>query len=222
LADLAGVDVVPVAGTGVYDSDFEVTYKEYWISHQWFTGLDDCADSPTGGKWFIEPHGEESACPMYFDIPDDISGALRAEVYMDIWRGRDTRSVRFNLNGNETRRPTVGSDWSRTPYLGEIPLSEISQGTNVLNLWRGGGQFHVHDIAIRVYHNDENPLIEDGAPVIVPEANMVSIRDDNGTNEQVDIPGVLDIDGDKLTLTAWIGTSPGCRHSRMCDLKFAL
>ena len=87
-----------VPGDGVYDSDTEVTYREYWISHEWFTGGDDCAESaepPVGFKFYIEPLEFESRCPMYFDIDDDFSNAVRAEVYMDIWRGRANPAVRF-------------------------------------------------------------------------------------------------------------------------------
>jgi len=64
-----------VFGAGVYDSSTEVTYREYWISHEWFTGGDACAESPVGNKWYIEPLEFGSRCPMYFDIDDDFSNA---------------------------------------------------------------------------------------------------------------------------------------------------
>ena len=104
-----------VAGDGVYDADTEVVYKEYWISHEWFTGHDDCDAFPEGFQFFIEP--VDSPCDLFFDIGDDFSNAVRAEIYMDIWRGRVNPSIRFNLNGGVTRQPDVGEDWSRTPYV---------------------------------------------------------------------------------------------------------
>ena len=196
---------IPV-GNGVYDSDQEVTYKEYWISHQWFTAGGDCGASPppSGGKWFTEPvSGQLNACPMYFDVDEDFTNAIRAEVYMDIWRGRTNSSIRFNLNGGVTRIPDVGADFSRTPYIQELPLSELVPGENVLNLWRSGGQYHIHDIAIRIYHNANRPLLEGGVPVDAPQASLLSIEDDNGQFTDLASGGELFIENDNLTLTAF-------------------
>jgi len=95
----------------------------------------------------------------------------------------------------------------RTPYVGEIPLSELVTGTNVLNLWtRARGQlFHVHDIAIRIYYNSSNPLvnIDKGAPREAPQASLVSIEDDNKIVSDLSSSNTLTIDNDKLTLTAF-------------------
>ena len=189
------------AGDGVYDSDSEVVYKEYWISHEWFTGSDDCDAFPEGDQFFIEP--VESSCPMFFNIGDDFSNAVRAEIFMDIWRGRTNPSVRFNLNNGITRQPDVGEDWSRTPYVGDIPLSELVTGTNVLNLSTQGGAYHVHDIAIRIYQTASQPLLNNGSPRVAPRAFLVSIEDDDKTVTDVSSSNVLTIDNDKITLTAF-------------------
>ena len=203
-AQVLGQDA-SVAGNGVYDSDTEVTYKEYWISHEWFTGADSCDGTQQNSTFFIEPlSGADSPCQLFFDIDDDFSNAVRAEIYMDIWRGRSNPAVRFNLNEGVTRQPDVGENWSRTPYVGDIPLSELVSGTNVLNLWRRGGPYHVHDIAIRIYYTSSNPLLgSDAIPREAPEAFLVSVEDDNTTVSDFTSDSVLSIDNDKLTLTAF-------------------
>ena len=192
-----------VSGSGVYDSDTEVTYKEYWISHEWFTGQGDCStDNLTGNQFFIEPPNE-TPCQMFFDIEEDFSNAIGAEVYMDIWRGRDPSSIRFNLNGNITKAPDVGAEWSRTPLVAEISLDELVTGTNVLNLSKSGALYHVHDIAIRIYYSDSQPLLSGGAPIEAPDAFLVSIEDDDNSSSNLDSGGVLEVENDTLTLTAF-------------------
>ncbi|MEM7133565.1 MAG: hypothetical protein AAF702_45145 [Chloroflexota bacterium] len=180
------------------------------MDHLYFTGGGDCAANPppAGNKYYIEPIGGiPNACYLYFDINDDISNALRAEIYMDIWRGHTSRDIRFKMNGGPTRRPDVGEEWSRTPYIADIPLSElVSQGTNEIKLWKDGAFWHIHDIAIRVYHDANNPLYEDPDfvnPVVVPTANLVSIEDDDSVETNL-TGGNLQIDGDQLTLTAYV------------------
>ena len=140
---------------------------------------------------------------MYFDIDEDFSNAIRAEVYMDIWRGRVPSSVRYNLNGGETRIPDVGAEFSRTPYIEELPLSELNAGENVINLWRSGGQYHIHDIAVRIYHSANRPLLENGLPIEPPQAQLVSIEDDDSIHFDLSVGGELFIENDKLTLTAF-------------------
>ena len=192
-----------VSGSGVYDSDAEVTYKEYWISHEWFTGQGDCSTADlTGNQFFIEPPNE-TPCQLFVDIDEDFSNAIRAEVYMDIWRGRDPSSVRFNFNGNITRAPDVGAEWSRTPLVAEIPLDELVSGTNVLNVSKSGALYHIHDIAIRIYYSDSQPLLSGDVPVEAPDAFLVSIEDDNSTTANLDAGGVLAVENDTLTLTAF-------------------
>ena len=139
---------------------------------------------------------------MYFDINDDISDAARAEIYIDIWRGRPNPAPRLSINGGETIVPDVGERWSRSPFVAEIPLEGLVEGENILNLWTRSSLYHIHDIAIRVYHTEDQPLLENGAPVVVPEATLLSIADDNSTVTNLEDGGVLFIDGDTLTLTA--------------------
>ena len=76
-------------------------------------------------------------------------------------------------------------------------------GTNVLNLSTQGGAYHVHDIAIRIYHTSSQPLLSNGARRAVPGAFLVSIEDDNKTVTDLSSENVLSIDNDKLTLTAF-------------------
>jgi hypothetical protein len=176
----------------------EVTYKEYWVPHTQFSG--SCS-SPvsTSGFWYVEP--SPCAKTLTFTIPDNISGALRAEIYLDLWRNRDVPKLRFRLNGGLLRDPEVGADWGRTPYLGAIPLSELRQGANTIELL-AGAPVHVHDIALRVYHDATHPLVAGpGSDVIPPNGALTSIVASNGTFGP-SAGGALVVNNDTLTFTA--------------------
>lgn len=189
---------------GIYDSNSDVTYKEYWIDHKQFTGGCNDDGSPTNpnGTFYIEPW-RANRCPktLSFNIPDDFSSALKVEIYIDLWRNYDGKFARFKINGGPEHAPNVGYDWSRTPWVGEIPKSELKQGDNEITFY-GEQKFHVHDVAFRIYYNGANPLIAGGgSDVTPPDGNLVSITDDNG-EKAANSGGTLTVNGDKLTLKA--------------------
>jgi hypothetical protein len=189
----AAADAGPLA-----PADTEVTYKEYWVPHTQFSG--SCSSPVVAtGYWYVEP----APCvkTLTFNIPDNVSGALRAEIYLDLWRNRDVPRIRFRLNGGLLRDPEIGADWGRTPYLGEIPLSELRQGANTIEL-SAIAQVHVHDIAIRVYHDPTHPLVAGpGSDVTPPTGALTSVVASNGTFSPA-TGGTLNVDNDTLTFTA--------------------
>jgi len=108
---------------GIFDASSEVTYKEYWVPHSEFTA--GCGDKEQPyGSWYIEPY-PDCTKTLEFELPDDFSQALKAEIYLDLWRNHDGRRAKFTINNSEVYWPDVGSDWSRTPYVGDIPLSDL-------------------------------------------------------------------------------------------------
>lgn len=186
---------------GIYNSNSDVTYKEYWIDHKQFTGGCNDDGSPTNpnGTFYIEPW-RLNKCPkvLSFTIPDDFSAATKVEVYLDLWRNYDIKAARFKLNDGPTEyAPNVGYDWSRTPWVGEVNKSELKQGENTITLY-GEQKFHVHDIAIRIY----GPLVAGpGSDVTPPNGQLLSIADDNG-EKAANSGGTLTVNNDKLTLKA--------------------
>ncbi len=195
-----------IAQAGIYNASDEVTYKEFWISHKEFTGAclpDGTPEKPTGNSFYIEPTTLEK-CPktLNFSLPDDFTSAAKIEIYIDLWRNYDTKSSRFTLNGRPTiYAPNVGNDWSRSPYIAEIPKSELNVGDNSITFW-GDRAYHVHDVAFRIYYDDANPLVgADGSDVTPPDGTLVSIKDDSGTIDP-GAGGNLNVNSDKLTLTA--------------------
>lgn len=200
------------ADAGIYSAGSEVTYKEVWVPHRpSFTGGCVFQDDPTKpdylkwvhthsfGTWYVEPLGysyhNKGECrkELKFDLnATDLNNATRVEIYIDLWRNRTSHSMRFRLNGNQVRTPDVGDFASRTPYVGEIPKSELVAGTNVMELWKVDAQFHVHDVAIRLYYPTSYNA---------PTGNLATIEADNGVFA-AGAGGNLNIDGDQLTLTA--------------------
>lgn len=209
------------ADAGIYSADSEVAYKEIWVEHRpWFTGGCEFQDDPTEpnyleyvhthswGTWYVEPLGawyhNQNQCrkELQFDLTSaELNNAVRAEIYIDLWRNRTSHSMRFRLNGNQVRTPDVGDFASRTPYIGEIPKSELVAGTNVMELWKADAQFHVHDVAIRLYY----PTDYDA-----PTGNLAAIEADNGVFSAA-AGGTLEIDGDQLVITA-TNLSPNTRY----------
>lgn len=201
------------AAAGIYDADTPTTYKEYWVDHAEYTGgqvlesLPACVDTKArGGSWYLEPSdGCEKS--VEFTIPDDFSQALRAEIYVDLWRNRRSRpSARFKINEGQTYAPPVGDNWSRTPYVTDVPLSELRQGTNTMRIWDQSGAYHIHDIAIRIYYDAAHPLrAANGAMISAPDGQLTSVWAKN-TLLTANVGGTLPVDNDLVVLTANVTT----------------
>lgn len=186
---------------GIYNSDTDVTYKEYWINHNQYTG--GCENT---AQWYIEPGTQYSACTktLTFNLPDDFSQALKLELVIDLWRNHGEKSARFQLNTSPTVYiPSVGDDWSRTPYITEIPKSELVQGANTIKFWNTQNRlFHVHDVVLRIYYDAGHPLIAgSGSDVTPPSAMLTEIVHDNGSKSP-SAGGNLVVDTNSLTLKA--------------------
>ncbi len=179
---------------GIWDASGEVTYKEYWVPHSEFTG--GCGENEKNGSWYLEPYLCEKS--VFLEIPDDFSNALKAEIYLDLWR--NGQLMGFSINDGEVNASNVGSPWSRTPYIGEIPLSNLKFGTNKIVFQPGG--YHIHDIAIRIYYNNANPLIAGpGSDVTPPDGSLLTVQGD-GAAISAGAGGNLIVDNNQLTLTA--------------------
>ncbi len=187
-----------VVKAGIYNSSSDVTYKEYWIPHSQFTAR--CQD--VGSNFFyLEPGPCEKT--MTFNIPDDFSQALKVEIYIDYWRNHNEHGSRFKLNNGPLHTPNVGEDWSRTPYMAEIPKSELQQGSNTITFSVvDGRRGHIHDVAFRIYHDAGHPLVAGpGSDVTPPTGNLTSIVASNGTFAP-GAGGTLNVDNDQLTFNA--------------------
>ena len=203
---LIGLAHTPRVAAGMYDADSEVTYKEYWMPHSQFTG--HCAaglpEFP-GGTWYVEP-GRLNECPkpMQINLPDNFASAIKAEIYLDLWRNHDAPSARFRINGNPTvYTPNVGYEWGRTPWISEIPLSSLVQGTNTFTFWGEHGLYHMHDIGIRLYYDESHPLI--GVDVTPVDGELLTIKSlDDGVERPAYDGGDLLVNNDSLTLKAHV------------------
>ncbi len=213
---LVGLGRAPEAKAGIFAADSEVTYKEYWMNHTQFTG--GCTDAglpeAPGGSWYAEP-GPLNKCPklMQINIPDNFSNALRAEVYLDLWRNYDSHSARFRIGNSPTvYTPDTGSDWSRSPWVSEIPLSSL-QNTTTLTFWAEHGLYHIHDIAIRIYYDDTHPLLVGGVPANAPIGALTTIK---SLDDNVEVPansgGLLLVNHDKLTFKAEFAPNSGAKY----------
>ncbi len=187
---------------GIFDASEEVTYREYWVPHSEFTAGCGSHEAVNGNSWYLEPYGCDKTVEI--DIPDDFSQAIKAEIYLDLWRNQDSLKSRFKINEKSTTyKPDVGSDWSRTPYIGTIKMSELKQGTNEIRFWGGG--YHVHDIAIRIYYDDANPLLDSqGQPHTAPTGSLTTLEDDSAV-VPANTPATLNVNNNDLTLTATVG-----------------
>lgn len=183
---------------GIYHYNTDTIYKEIWIDHKEFTG--GCADlERPNGTWYIEAGNFNSTCQkiLDFQLPADFAKATKIEVYLDIWRGHTPPSVGFLFNNGPKHLATVGAEWSRTPLVQTIDSSEFLPGANTMKIWNENSAYHLHDIAFRLYYNADDPL----AGQTPPTAELLSIQADNGAFAPGD-GGVLNIDNDKITLTA--------------------
>ena len=209
---LIGLAHAPRAAAGMFDSNTEVTYKEYWMSHTQFTGgcIDGLPENPSG-TWYVEP-GKLNECPkaMQITLPDNFANAIKAEIYLDLWRNHDVPSARFRINGNSTvYAPNVGYEWSRTPWVGEIPLSSLVQGVNTFTFWGEHGLYHIHDISVRLYYDETHPLIGNDVTPADGELLTITSLDDNVAKPAYD-GGELLVNNNKLTLAAQVG--PGASY----------
>lgn len=190
---------------GIFNADNQVTYKEYWVSHSEFTGgcNDDGTPTSPGGSWYSEPYTRDK-CPKTFNftLPDDFTNAARIEVYLDLWRNYTIQAANFYVNNDDIiYHPPVGNDWSRTPYVLEIDKSEFNVGANTMTFW-GEKKYHIHDIGIRIYYNNDAPLLPGpGSDVEPPNGQLTSIEDDNGPVNP-NAGGTLTVNNDQLKLTA--------------------
>ncbi|HEV7523463.1 MAG TPA: hypothetical protein VGP92_00770, partial [Acidimicrobiia bacterium] len=189
------------AHASIFSSSSDVTYKEYWLPHT-VAYTAGCAETglsqPAGGSWYIEP----GPCTKTFslNIPDNPSSALKVEVYMDLWReARDGSPVaRFSINGGTTRSATVGADWSRSPYLLELPTSNFVQGANTFSFSAQpvDARYHIHDLAVRVYYDATHPLIPGpGSDVTPPTAALTQV----GALSPA-AGGTINVDSDQVVL----------------------
>ena len=194
---------LPIASVyaGVFDDESGATYKEIWIDHNEFTG--GCGDHERpDGTWYVEPERKGvTSCLKFLDFtfPDDFAQATKIEIFIDIWRGHDEFSVRFEINGNGEHASTVGADWSRTPLVKEIAKDEFVAGTNTIQVWKGTNAYHIHDIGFRLYYDTPNQLAGEAAP----SAELLTVQAANGTFPARGTNDTqLDIDNDTITLTA--------------------
>ena len=204
---LIGLAHAPRAAAGVFNADSEVTYKEYWMPHSQFTGgcnAEGLPDNPNGAT-YAEP-GKLNECPkaMQIALPDNFSNAVKAELFVDLWRNYDSHSARFRINEYPTvYTPNVGYDWSRTPWISEIPLSVLKNGTNTFTFWAEHGLYHIHDISIRLYYDDTHPLV--GGDVTPPDGELLTISTlDDGIELPAYQGGMLLVNNDSLTLKAQV------------------
>lgn len=198
------VAVVParaaIAEGTTYSADGEVTYKEYWVPHSQFDG--GCGLNQSGPpNFYLEP---DTGCDktVTFDIPDNFSGAGKAELFIDFWRTHEPSSPRFRVNDGPLRNPGVANTWSRSPYVVEIPLSELKQGSNSITFAVTEGLYHVHDVAVRIYHDETHPLLPGpDSDVTAPTGALTSIAAQNGSFDPA-VGGALQVDNDQLTFAA--------------------
>ena len=203
----------PEVDAGLYNAGDEVTYKEYWMPHKEFTAgceVPGINDKPNGNSWFTEPD-TMAKCPkvMMLNIPDDFSQALKVELYVDLWRNYDTRSARLRINNHPSKvyQPAVGYDWSRTPWIQEIPKEELAPGSNTFLFWGESGKYHIHDVALRIYYDDTHPLLPGGVngDTTPPTAELVSVQSKDAFNNPL-IPaydgGTLWANNNQIELTA--------------------
>ncbi len=205
---LAGLLTVEPATADVLGIGSQTTYKEYWVPHSQFTG--GClTEQKSPGSVYIEPGWLPAYEPGYacvktvtLSIPDNVSGAAKAEIYLDLWRaGRDTTDLaRFQINGGTVRRTYRGADWSRTPFIGEIPLSELRQGDNTLTFSSSSGAYHINDVMVRVTTDATHPI--SGPGDVTPPTGALTAVAAGGRSFDPATGGSLAVDDDTVTLTA--------------------
>ncbi|MFK8023548.1 MAG: chitobiase/beta-hexosaminidase C-terminal domain-containing protein [Ilumatobacter sp.] len=188
------------AQAGVYFNDTEFTYKEYWADHSSFTG--GCHDDEVpGNSFYIEPL--DCVKEIDLQITDDVSDAIAAVVYVNLWRNRTTNSARFTINDGPQYRPPDGDNYSRTNFAATVPLTQLQQGDNSFKFQEAVGPYHAQDVMIRVYYDDQNPIIPGpNSDVSPPNGELVSVQASGGPVLDPDVGGVLQVDGNQIFLEA--------------------
>lgn len=187
---------------GIYNSSDSVTYKEYWVPHTAEAGWNGGCPGDNDEVWYIEAESENGQCgtkKLTLNIPDNIAGAYKAELYLDLWRNHNEKSYRYKINGGAAQFTNVGEDWSRTPYIVEVPIGsnpgQIRQGNNeFIFYFDGSHRGHIHDLAIRIYYNSGQISGDDVTP---PSVSLNSIVADNGSKGPND-GGQLTVNSDQL------------------------
>lgn len=191
------------AQAGIFNADTDVTYKEYWVPHSEFTGgfasTGTCVNASSGGDFYLEPW--PCAKSVKLNIPDDFSQALKIELFINLWRNHAAKVASFRINNGPLHTPNVGYDWSRTPYIAEIPKSEFVTGQNTFTFPAAPAGYHIHDIAVRIYFDNLHPLKSGGNPISAPTGSLTTVSDGT-TSYNANAGGVLNVNGDQVTLTA--------------------
>jgi hypothetical protein len=188
------------ADAGAYFNDTEFTYKEYWADHSTFTG--GCGYSEVAGNAF---YAEPDSCLKEIDleIPDNVDNAIAAVINVNLWRNRSSKSARFTINDGPQYRPAIGTNFSRTPFTATVPLTELTQGINSLKFQEATGPYHIHDVMIRVYYDDQNPIIPGpNSDVSPPSGSLTSVTAVGGPTIDPTVGGTLQVDGNQVVLTA--------------------
>lgn len=200
-AVVSSVATPQTAEAGVFFNDTEFTYKEYWADHSTYTGGCHEGEVP-GNSFYIEPVD----CTKEIDliIPDDTSNAIAAVIYVDLWRNRTSSTARFTVNDGPQYRPPIGDAFSRTPFSATIPLTQLQPGVNSLKFQEASGPYHVHDVMVRVYYDDQNPIIPGpNSDVSPPNGSLVSISIPGGPqNLDPFTDATLQVDGNQIALAA--------------------
>ena len=192
------------AGASVFPDSTEVTYKEYWIPHSQFSG--GCHGT-TAPLFYAEPGPCEKTLTL--NIPDDFSSALKTVLYVDLWRaGRASGpAARYQINGGVVRTATVGNEFSRSPMVVELPKSTFRQGSNTFTFSAVpvDARYHIHDVVVRIYHDDTHPLVPGpGSDVTPPTGALVDVGGIAASSG-----GTVNVDSDQLTLRA---TATGAQY----------
>jgi len=157
----------------------------------------------TGNQWRVtDPNAINPTAQAYLPNPvlslpiDDLEGATRAEVIIDLWGGHSgTFDKRFQFNNNGwitipelTTTPTAGECYlSQTNPVIEIPLTHLVQGLNTFEGTSGGqrqncgdfgwGQWGWFGIIVRVYYDSSKLSMDPTQNRIISPMSYSSITD---------------------------------------------
>ena len=140
----------PDATADVFGASSPTSYAEIWVPHTSAGGF-NAGCVPDGKRWYIEPEKNVCSKTLTVELPADTAGATDAEIYIDIWAGRDNHSVRYSLNGGPTTAINAGLDNSRTPVVLDVDVDDLEVGSNTLTFSVATSKFHIHDVAFRLY-----------------------------------------------------------------------
>lgn len=139
----------PDATADVFEASSPTSYAEIWVPHTTTAGFTGGC-TPTSNSWYIEP---EPGCDktLTVNLPPDTNGATSAELYFDIWAGRNAHRVRYSLNGGPNVTVNAGYDNSRTPVVLTIDPDDLQTGSNTIRFSSINNKYHIHDVAVRLY-----------------------------------------------------------------------